>query len=231
MRRVALWALVLLAVNGAYLAAFAHATIFYEANVLLHLALGLALALLAARYVRQYPIECGIFLAAAALAACIWYSEATRTISARYCGCISDSPKWRWQSSDGASFVRPGIGAIGHCGPRRTRAPPDRGGVLATCQSPDRKSCQRSALDGFGRRRLAFALRAVFGADQHRQDYSVELLHGLRRLRPLPQGHLRTVEKLRAPFRFVQQSVLPEVHRIHAGRGWHAAQQVVRRLP
>ena len=65
MRRVAAWALILLAVNAAYLAAFAHATIFYEANVLLHLALGLALALVAARYVRQYPIECGIFLAAA----------------------------------------------------------------------------------------------------------------------------------------------------------------------
>jgi len=68
MRRVAVWALVLLAVNGAYLAAFAHATIFYEANVLLHLGLGLALALLAARYVRQYPVECGIFLAAAVVA-------------------------------------------------------------------------------------------------------------------------------------------------------------------
>jgi tetratricopeptide (TPR) repeat protein len=57
-----------LAVNAAYLAAFAQATIFYEANVLLHLALGLALALLAVRYVRRYPTECGIFLAAAVAA-------------------------------------------------------------------------------------------------------------------------------------------------------------------
>jgi tetratricopeptide (TPR) repeat protein len=57
--------MLLLALSGAYLAAFAHATIFYEAMVLLHLALGLALALVAARYVRQYPIECGTFLAAA----------------------------------------------------------------------------------------------------------------------------------------------------------------------
>jgi tetratricopeptide (TPR) repeat protein len=65
MRRLAAWGLILLAVNGAYLAAFAHATIFYEANVMLHLALGLALALVAARYVRRYPMECGIFLAAA----------------------------------------------------------------------------------------------------------------------------------------------------------------------
>jgi tetratricopeptide (TPR) repeat protein len=68
MRRAALWALVLLAVNGAYLAAFAHATIFYEANVLLHLGLGLALAWPAARYLRRYPIECGTLLATALVA-------------------------------------------------------------------------------------------------------------------------------------------------------------------
>jgi tetratricopeptide (TPR) repeat protein len=67
-RRLAAWGLILLAVNAAYLAAFSHATIFYEANVMLHLALGLALALVAARYVRQYPIECGIFLGAVLVA-------------------------------------------------------------------------------------------------------------------------------------------------------------------
>ena len=38
------FSLALLIVNGAYLAAFAHASIFYEANVLLHLGLGLVLA-------------------------------------------------------------------------------------------------------------------------------------------------------------------------------------------
>jgi tetratricopeptide (TPR) repeat protein len=65
LRRLVLWALILLAINGAYLSAFEHASIFYEANVVLHLALGLALALLAARYVRRYPLECSIFLSAA----------------------------------------------------------------------------------------------------------------------------------------------------------------------
>ena len=44
-----------LGVNGAYLATFAHASIFYEANVVLHLALGLALAFVAVRYAREYP--------------------------------------------------------------------------------------------------------------------------------------------------------------------------------
>jgi len=68
MRRAALWSLILLAANSAYLAAFAHATIFYEANVLLHLALGLALALVSVRYLRRYPIACGIFLGSAFVA-------------------------------------------------------------------------------------------------------------------------------------------------------------------
>jgi tetratricopeptide (TPR) repeat protein len=68
MRRAALWSLILLVLNAAYLAAFAHATIFYEANVVLHLTLGWALAFVAVRYVRQYPIDSGIFLAAAFVA-------------------------------------------------------------------------------------------------------------------------------------------------------------------
>ena len=50
-------------------------------------------------------------------------------------------------------------------------------------------------------------------------------------LRHLPQGHLRAVEQLGAPFRVVQQPVLPEVDRVHAGGGRHAAEQVVRGLP
>jgi hypothetical protein len=98
-RRVALWALILLAVNGAYLAAFAHATIFYEANVLLHLALGLALAFVAVRYVQQYPIECGIFLGAALVRFLSRVPRQHLTISAGCCGCIFYSPKRRWHSS------------------------------------------------------------------------------------------------------------------------------------
>jgi tetratricopeptide (TPR) repeat protein len=66
--RRALWALLVLAINGAYLATFAHASIFYEANVVLHLALGWALAFVAVRYAREYPKECWIFLGAALVA-------------------------------------------------------------------------------------------------------------------------------------------------------------------
>jgi Tfp pilus assembly protein PilF len=64
LRRAALWGLIALVVNGAYLAAFAHATIFYEANVVAHLVLGAALALLAVRYLRRFPLECGTLLLA-----------------------------------------------------------------------------------------------------------------------------------------------------------------------
>jgi hypothetical protein len=65
MKRAAAFGLVLLIVNGGYLAAFAHATVFYEANVLLHLVLGLVLAAVAIRWARRYPVECGFFLLAA----------------------------------------------------------------------------------------------------------------------------------------------------------------------
>ena len=60
--QIAAWGLALLIVNSAYLAAFAHASIFYEANVLLHVGLGLVLAAAAVRWARRYPRECGAFL-------------------------------------------------------------------------------------------------------------------------------------------------------------------------
>ncbi|HTP35150.1 MAG TPA: tetratricopeptide repeat protein [Candidatus Acidoferrales bacterium] len=68
MRRAAKYGLVLLIVNSAYLAAFAQASIFYEANVLLHLGLGLALAVAAIGWLHRYPRECGAFIASAAAA-------------------------------------------------------------------------------------------------------------------------------------------------------------------
>src|SRR5471030_871673 len=63
--QIAACGLALLIVNSAYLAAFAHASIFYEANVLLHLGVGLALAAVAVRWARRYPQPCGAFLLSA----------------------------------------------------------------------------------------------------------------------------------------------------------------------
>ncbi len=66
LRRLGLAALILLIVTGGYLLAFTQATIFYEANVVLHLLLGLALAVAAIPLARRYPRECAAFLLAAA---------------------------------------------------------------------------------------------------------------------------------------------------------------------
>src|ERR1039457_569821 len=54
----------LLLVNSGYIAALPAATLFYMANVGLHLILGLALMALAAILFKRYPRECGAFLVA-----------------------------------------------------------------------------------------------------------------------------------------------------------------------
>jgi tetratricopeptide (TPR) repeat protein len=59
--------LVLLLVNTAYIAAFASPTIFYMGNVVLHLALGVVLAVLLLWFLRRMPLAGACFLAAAAL--------------------------------------------------------------------------------------------------------------------------------------------------------------------
>ncbi|MEO8594888.1 MAG: tetratricopeptide repeat protein [Candidatus Solibacter sp.] len=51
-----------LIVNSGYIAAFGDPTIFYVANVLLHLGLGLALMLVALAWLKRRPVECGLFL-------------------------------------------------------------------------------------------------------------------------------------------------------------------------
>jgi tetratricopeptide (TPR) repeat protein len=54
----------LLLVNSGYIAALPRATVFYMANVVLHLALGLGFMALAASMAKRYPRECGAFLLA-----------------------------------------------------------------------------------------------------------------------------------------------------------------------
>lgn len=59
--------LLALLVNTAYIAAFASPTIFYMANVVLHLALGLALAIMLLWFLRRISLGGGLFLVAALL--------------------------------------------------------------------------------------------------------------------------------------------------------------------
>src|ERR1035437_1941189 len=63
-KRIAGIGLGVLMVNSAYLVAFPQPSIFYMANVLLHLGLGLGLMVLAAMWARRHPVECGAFLLA-----------------------------------------------------------------------------------------------------------------------------------------------------------------------
>jgi tetratricopeptide (TPR) repeat protein len=57
--------LVLLLINTAYIAAFASPTIFYMGNVVLHLALGVALAIVLLWFIRRIPVAGSVFLIAA----------------------------------------------------------------------------------------------------------------------------------------------------------------------
>jgi tetratricopeptide (TPR) repeat protein len=57
--------LVLLPINSAYIAAFASPTIFYMGNVVLHLALGVALAIMLPWFIRRMPVAGTLFLVAA----------------------------------------------------------------------------------------------------------------------------------------------------------------------
>ncbi|HUE20125.1 MAG TPA: tetratricopeptide repeat protein [Bryobacteraceae bacterium] len=57
--------LVLLLVNTAYIAAFASPTIFYMGNVVLHLALGVTLAIMLLWFIRRMPVPGSLFLVAA----------------------------------------------------------------------------------------------------------------------------------------------------------------------
>ncbi len=59
--------LLALLVNTAYIAAFASPTIFYMGNVVLHLALGVALAVASFWFIRRMPVAGALFLIAAAL--------------------------------------------------------------------------------------------------------------------------------------------------------------------
>src|SRR6185369_15826956 len=63
-KRITAIAFLALIVNSAYIAAFADPSIFYMANVLLHLGLGLALMVVAVIYARRHPVESVAFLLA-----------------------------------------------------------------------------------------------------------------------------------------------------------------------
>ena len=126
------------------------------------------------------PSECGIFLAAALVAFYLVFRGNTydqRVALWLHIGLAEIALAliaWRFARHVTSMAGKTAAGRAGSL-----VLLPIAGGVLAECKRPDRKSGQRSALDGCGRRRRAVSFRAIFGADQYGQDHSIELFHGL----------------------------------------------------
>ncbi len=212
--RLAAFSLFVLLLNSAYIFAFTQATIFYEFNVLLHLALGLILAAVALRYARRYPTQCGAFLIAAVPALylvfrgntfqhrfVLWLHILLALTAVALIGLRAMRSSFRaaYAIAVAILILLPTSAAVY----RKLRPNPnDR------IHNPPTAPLSMDQ-EGGG---AAFAIRAILRANQYRENHTIEFLHGFRSLRPVPPGYLPAVEKLDASLRILQQSVLPEVH-------------------
>ena len=232
-------AALLLLINTAYIAVAASPTVFYMANVLLHV-VGGGVAVgggggCALR--RQARGRAAASAQASALGAhgggrARRRARSGAATSPRCDGCWSRTPSPAASPSSRCCLSRGGWrprrraasdGSGGRtCRPRRLLAAVRRG--LAGRRRPTRgvgshrEPADAAGVDGRGGRRPDVAVLPLVGPNQRRRHDSVGLLHGLGTVRRLPQGHLRAVEELGPPLRLVQQPVLPEVHRVHADR-------------
>ena len=75
------------------------------------------------------------------------------------------------------------------------------------------------------------ALFPQFRANQARRPHPRRLFHRIGRLPALSRGHLSPMAKFRASLLLVQQRLVPQEHRVHAGHRRHSALEVVRRMP
>ena len=201
--------LVFLLVNTAYVWAFASPTIFYMANVLLHVVLGLALAAVAVALLQNRAPDAG------GCRGRLCHRTRTRR--------FPDNRRGHSRSPLGPPGAhRDGAGRLGAADSIRAKAAPrvpksirDLAGLAAGLSPlgaplrprearPERSHLQpdaRSGVDEPGRRRPTFAVLPLVRPNQHRRHHSLELLHGFRNLRRVPQGHLQPVEEFDAPLR------------------------------
>src|ERR1035441_6347040 len=285
--------LVLLLINTAYIAAFASPTIFYMGNVVLHLALGVALGIMLLWFIRRMPLAGSLFLIAALAGVYLavrgntvphrWVLQAHIVVAAlallalvpyvvrhtgagfrnAYAACLAllvvfpaATALYRKAHPDPDVRIRnplivPASMNEEGGGPRSpffpSSAKTNVGGIIPSNFFMDSEACGRCHKDRSEERRVGkdwssdvcssdlgrrstLAVLSVLGQDQRWRHHSLELLHGFGGVRALSQGYLPAVEKLDAPLRVVQQPVLPEVHRVYAKRGRHAAEQMVRGL-
>ena len=246
---IAIFFLVLL-VNTAYIAAFSSATVFYMANVLLHLGLGVVLSMAVVFTINKRrdliagaPIALGFFLLALIFGAVLaWRGNVYANlwllwshIAAAALGVLALIPYvWKQASSSGAGWLqfRKGF-ALASRTSVCAAGPDDRipQSVPRPAQ-PDHKSPGGAGLHGWRRRWPPIPVLPRIRENERRRNHPLEFLHGFGHLRRVPQENLRGMEEFLTPFRFVQQPVLSQSHREHAGHsGNHEGEQVVRGLP
>ena len=213
------WLIALLLLNAAYVAALPSATIFYVANVLLHVvSVSPASSLLCWQWRRSPKIA--VLIAAALLGGFLVVK-----------GAITDN-RWALVGPHRVGCRRISHTVAARTLARRTRRTRDfsRCAAFRFARGSRSQSRDRPAVHGRRRRRSQVALLAFGGEHQHGQDHPVRFLHGLRPLRRMSQGHLPAMAEFHAPLRVLQQSVLSPLHRAHAGVERNARQQVVRRM-
>ena len=98
-------------------------------------------------------------------------------------------------------------------------------------QISNRKPHRGARFDARGRARTLESILSVVGGHERARDHPGQFLHDERELRPVSHRHLQGMELVGAPLLVVQQSVVSQVDRVHAGRRRHAAVEVVRGLP
>jgi len=185
-------AFVLLLVNTAYIGAFAEPTIFYMGNVLLHVALGALVYVLAIRSLPK-PVAVVAFAVFATGAFLTWK------------GAVLPNQKVLWAHIGAGVLVA--LLAGFHFPKLRTATL----GAAAAARAEDRESDGGSGVDGGRGRGAEEPVLAIERADERRWHDSFGLLHGFEAVRRMPQGRLRAMELLGPSLRQFQQSVLPEI--------------------
>ena len=239
---------VLLLLNTGYISAFATPSIFYMANVLLHLVLGLVLAVAFALLLKREPelrrplIAPAVFFAIA-LAFALWLVWVGNLREHRWVlnahmvssllgvvallpflfrlGRIAGRPRTLSLSVGNAALLAAALPLVTAIYVKANPNPNDRivnPSVTPASMNEEGGGPSSPFFPSSAKTNVGGIIPSNFFMDSETCG-------------TLPQGHLRAVEQLGAPFRVVQQPVLPEVDRVHAGCGRHAAEQMVRRLP
>ena len=243
------WLLPFLLISAGYLYAFPQANVFYAGVVLLHVLSGVVAAILLVpgliRLLRNgsFFARAGwLLVAAGAVLGLILIKTGTPKTEWKWLylhiviSLARSRPSYRrqagrrgWLVSNAATlrFLRTAICLA--CSPASATA-------RATCAKVGRPApasrippCRPTTWTA-----KATAPTAHFSPVPRRcmaAENSQQVFHGVRFLQALPRGYLQPVEQFGPPFFFVQQSVVSQVDRVHAGYGRHQAFEMVRRMP